>query len=152
HSASGGGIATLARNLPSQVLAVCPGRPGLLPVGLDADLDGEGLAGAADEDRAAGRGGVEPVAADRGADVVGLGQDAVGRVEALPAELGEVELDPGVRGLALALVRLELGGLGAGVDVTADVACGDDEQAGEADEQVGEVLAHAEAVDVDVER
>src|SRR5882672_1997374 len=88
-----------------------------LPVRLDADLDGEGLAGAADEDRAGGRGGVEAVAADRGADVVGLGQDAVGGVEALPAELGEVELDPGVGGLALALVGQELGGLGAGVNV-----------------------------------
>src|SRR5262249_34942026 len=56
-------------------------------------------------DRAAGRGGVEPVAADRGADVVGLGQDAVGGVEALPAELGQVGLDPGVGSLALVLVR-----------------------------------------------
>ena len=67
-----------------------------LAVRLDADRGGQGLAAAADEDRAAGRGGVEAVAADRGADVVGLGQDAVGGVEALPAELGQVELDPGV--------------------------------------------------------
>ena len=96
---------------------------------LDHDLDRERLSSAADEDRPARRRGIEVVAADRDPDVIGLGQDPVGRIEALPADLRQVELDPGMRGLALALVGLELDRLGAGVDVAADVARRDAEQA-----------------------
>src|SRR6185503_3120710 len=117
-------------------------------VRLDDDLDGERLTAAADEDRPAGRRRVEVVAADRDPDVMGLGQDPVGRIEALPADLRQVELDPGVRGLALALVRLELGRLRSRVDVPAHVARRDAHQSREADEQIGEVLADAAPVDV----
>ena len=80
--------------------------------------------------------------------MVGLRHPAVGRVEPAPADLGEVDLDPRVRGLALRAV----GRLGARVDVAAHVPRRDAEQPREAEKQVGEVLADAEALRVDLER
>src|SRR5690349_2332224 len=118
-----------------------------LLVHVDRDVDLEGLGATADEDGAGGGRGVDVVAADRDADVVGLGEAAVGRVEALPAGLRQVDLRPGVGRLA----HRGVGVAGAGVEVAADVARRDAKQAREADEEVGEVLADAEPVGVDVE-
>jgi hypothetical protein len=91
------------------------------------------------EDGAGGGGDVAEVAAVAGANVGGGGKDAVGGVETFPADVGDVKLNPGVGGVAAGA-----GGAGvAGVDVAADVTGGDAEQAGEVDEEVGEILADA---------
>ena len=54
---------------------------------VDFHLDVHRFAGLA-VDGPGGRGGVPEVAAEGDADVVGLGEHAVGRVEALPADVG----------------------------------------------------------------
>ena len=71
------------------------------------------------------------------ADVIGAFQYTVGGIESLPAHLGNVQSQPGMRGV-------RPGGSGAriaGVNIAADIARGNAQQAGHADEQVGEILA-----------
>src|SRR5512141_1528671 len=84
---------------------------------LDADFHFQCL-GAAAVERAGGRRRVAVVPPHGDADVVGLGDDAVGRVEAAPADLGEVDLRPGVARVALRTGRVG----GPGVEVSADVS------------------------------
>src|SRR5215510_1614734 len=125
-----------ARSHPASAIAR-PARRNITPIisrlmWLDFDVDGQRLAAATDEDRTARRRGIEVVAADRDAHVVGLREDAVRRIEALPADLRNVELDPRVRGLTLRLVER----FGPGIDVAAHVARRHAEQTREADHQI----------------
>src|SRR5687768_3356566 len=95
---------------------------------LDEDVDRHRFTGGG-VDRALGGGGVAPVAAVADLDVVERGEDAVGGVEGLPTDVGDVELDPGVGGVGAGAA----GGGVAGVDVAADVAGGDPEEASQGD-------------------
>src|SRR5687767_207676 len=62
----------------------------------DLDVDRHVLIGAGGVDRPRRRRGVAVVSAVRDADVIGLREDAVRRIEALPADVRDVQLHPRV--------------------------------------------------------
>src|SRR5262249_12496438 len=98
---------------------------------LDLDGDGVDLVGLALPDAAVGW-NVGEVAADRGDDVVVVGERAAGRVDVDPAGAATPDLTPGVR-RQLAGAR----------DIAADVPRGDAEAAARPQEEMREVLADA---------
>ena len=102
---------------------------------VDPDLHGQRLAAAAVA-RAAHRRGAEIIEADRDPHI-GVGRaDAVGRIEADPAEVATIGFGPGVAGVLLDHA------VGA-VEVAADIARRNAELRAAADEDMGQVLADA---------
>src|SRR5689334_20440086 len=89
-----------------------PGALLLTAAALHLHLHRERLAGATDVKRSRGRRRVDVVAAHRDAHVIALRELAVGGIESLPADLGQIDLHPGVRLLRHARVL----GLLAGED------------------------------------
>src|SRR5690349_1924998 len=104
----------------------------------DGDAHGEllGRPAAPDAPDGHGRGVVEP---DGGPNISGGGADAIGGVEADPAEILDIGLDPGVAGAIFM-------GLDAGPEIAADIARGDAETARGGDEDVTMVLADPHAL------
>ena len=97
----------------------------------------EGFAAAA-EARAAHRRGAEVIEADRHPHMGFGGADAVGRVEADPAEMLDIGFGPGVAGVLR-------GDAVDAVEMAADIARRNAELARRRDEDMGEVLADAAA-------
>jgi len=98
--------------------------------------------GAAAEDSVSGR-HVCIVAADGCADVAVVSDEVVGRVKADPAEMGQENLNPGVRGIGSGAVVV----FAAAEKIAGDVAGGDAHLAKQRDHGVREVLANALAAD-----
>ncbi len=112
----------------------------------DFDVDFHYFIGCA-VDRAAGGGGVGEMSAAGESDVPDIRQNSVCGIETFPTDVGNVEFDPSVRGVGHRSILAVV----SGVNVAAHVARGKAEEACEADEEVGEILTDALAIDEDFE-
>ena len=73
-----------------------------------------------------------------------IGHEIVGRIKVDPAVIGQVNREPGMGGICANQVICSRGG--QGLEIAADIACGQTHSAEATDGQVGKVLAHAFAV------